>query len=305
MVLLIQLTDLFTDLTNFLIAWWLIWGPRLPAIIGLAIFWLSLAIVYGLLRRFLRRRVRKSGVPPDAINGLIIALGLVFIYVAIIAFFLVIPEVYMYFVTILGISSLIIGAAIGLAIGQAVKNFVSGLYVIFSRPFHVEDYVRIGEVEGIVLEINLNYTTLLQPEGTELRIPNSVVLDSHVTNFVFDTKELESELADIAEVDTSRKNVLLRIRDVVGSKKVVRYVFTISFHTSQNLQKLRLALDSITQKWTERFGFQPLYDIADVEQFAFIYMFTIFVDTPRKIFQYRSQFIDDILNAVFLNKENK
>ena len=290
---------------NFLITWWLIWGPRAIPIIGLVIFWVSLIIVYGLLRRILRRRVRKSGVPPDAVNGLIIALGLVFLYVAIIAFFLVLPEVYTYLITILGISSLIIDAAVGLAIGQAVRNFVSGLYVIFSRPFHVEDYVRIGEVEGIVLEINMNYTTLLKPEGTEIRIPNSVVLDSHVTNFQFDKQELESELAEIAQVDDRRKRVLIRIKDVVEKKKIVRYVFNISFHTSQNLQTLRKALDSVCRQWTKRFGFQPLYDIADVEQFAFIYMFTIFVDAPRKIFQYRSQFIDDMLDAVFLHKEAK
>ncbi|MFX1565313.1 MAG: mechanosensitive ion channel domain-containing protein [Promethearchaeota archaeon] len=300
-MIIIQPTDPLANWLEYWTTWWIIWSPRLPLILGLVLFWITLIIIYGLLRRFLRRRVRKTGVPPDAINGLVIALGLVFIYVAIITFFIVIPEVYTYLIVGLGASSLIIGAALGLAIGQAVRNFVSGLYVIFSRPFHVEDYVRIGEKEGIVLEINMNYTTLLQPEGTEIKIPNGTVLDSPVTNFLYDKQDLESEIAETEQMDIERTRVLQRIRGVIEKKKIVRYVFNISFHVNQNLQDLRSALDSTCKEWTTQFGFQPLYDIADVTQFAFIFMFTIFVDNPRKIFQYRSQFIDDILDKIFLN----
>jgi small-conductance mechanosensitive channel len=249
--------------------------------------------------------VQKAGVPPDAINGLVIALGLIFSYVAIIAFFLIIPEIFAYFAFIIGTSSLIIGAALGIAIGYSVQNFVSGLYVIFTRPFHVEDYVRIGEVEGIVLEISMNYTTLLQPEGTEIKIPNSTVLDSNVTNFLFDKQDLESELTDVELADNKRRSVLHLVRDVIEKKKIVRYVFNISFHVTQDHRKLRSTFDSICEQWTERFGFRPLFDIADVTQFALIFMFSIFVDNARKIFQFRSQFIDDILDAVFpKTKEN-
>ena len=252
----------------------------------------------------LRRRVQRAGVPPDAINGLVIALGLVFFYVAVIAFFLIIPEVFTYFAFILGTSSLIIGAAVGIAIGHSVQNFVSGLYVIFTRPFHVEDYVRIGEVEGIVLEINMNYTTLLQPEGTEIKIPNGTVLDSNVTNFLYDVKDLESEITEQAP-ESKRGRVLQLVKEVVEKKKIVRYVFNMSFHVNQDLRKLRSVFDSICEQWTDKFGFRPIYDIADVTQFALIFMFTIFVDNARKIFQFRSQFIDDILDAVFLNPEEE
>jgi small-conductance mechanosensitive channel len=247
----------------------------------------------------LRRRVQKAGVPPDAINGLVIALGLIFFYVAVMAFFIIIPEVFVYFGFLLGTSSLIIGAAIGIAIGHSVQNFVSGLYVIFTRPFHVEDYVRIDEAEGIVLEINMNYTTLLQPEGSEIKIPNGTVLDSNVTNFLYDKEDLDSELTD-GETSENKRSVLRLVREVVDKKKIVRYVFNMSFHINQDHRKLRSVFDSICEQWTEKFGFRPLYDIADVTQFALIFMFTIFVDNARKIFQFRSQFIDDILDAVFL-----
>ena len=76
-----------------------------------------------------------------------------------------------------------------------------------------------------------------------------------------------------------------------------------SFHTNQDLKAIRRALDSVCKEWTDRFGFEPIYDIADVTHFAFIFMFTIFVDSPRKIYQFRSSFIDDNLDKVFLKKK--
>ena len=269
-------------------------------IFGLILFWIVLIIIYGLIRRFLRRRVRKSGVSPDAINGLVIAVGLIFIYVAIISVLFILPEVYTYFVVVLGTSSLIIGSALGLAIGQSVRNFISGLYLIFTRPYHVEDYIRIGDVEGIVLEISMAYTSLLQPEGTEIKIPNGRVLESDVTNFLFELEDFKREYDQTAKIESQQESVLQQVRKVVEKNKIVRYVFNISFHTDRDLQVIRNALTSTCREWTDRFGFEPLYEISDATHLEFIFIFTIFVDSPRKIYQFRAPFIDDILDKVYL-----
>lgn len=280
------------------------WGWRVLPIIGVIIVWLILIISYGLIRRYLKKRARKAGVPPDAINGLNLAIGLAFLYIAFLAFVIALPEIYSYFVVILGTSSLIIGAAIGLAIGQAVSNLVSGLYVIFSRPFHVEDYVRIGNVEGIVKEISMNYTKLLQPDGSDILVPNKAVLDSDVTNFMFDKEKLAGILNKIEKSKATHRGVLHKVSKVIEVEKIVRYVFPMAFHTSQDLRKLRGAFDQVCKRWKTEFGFRPLYEITEVEQFSFTYNFVIFSDNARKILEFKPAFMDEILNAVFLN-ENK
>jgi len=297
-----QPTDPFTAFLEALILWWEQWGWRVLPILGVVLVWIILIIAYGIIRRVLKNRVRRAGVPPDAVNGLILAIGFGLVYVGVLAFMIALPDIFQYFVVILGTSSLIIGAAIGLAIGQAVRNFVSGLYVIFSRPFHVEDYVQIGDVEGIVKEISMNYTKLLQPDGSDILVPNVKVLDSEVTNFMFEKQKLAGLLENIEKVERKQRNVLQKVSKVIEVEKIVRYVFTMAFHTSQDLRRLRAAFDQVCKKWGAKFGFRPLYEITEVEQFSFKYNFILFSDKARKVLEFKPKFMDEILNAVFLTQ---
>lgn len=278
---------------------------RVLPVIGAIIVWGILLLLFGIIRRTLRRRAIRAGVPPDAVNGLNIAVGLAFVYIAFLAFTLALPDVFFYLVGVLGTSSLIIGAAIGLAIGQAVRNFVSGLYVIVSRPFHVEDYVRIGSIEGIVKEISMNYTRLRQPDGSDILVPNNAVLDSDVTNFMYEKQKLQSEMEEVPKSDTKRKSVLRRVSRIIETEKVVRYVFPMSFHTSQDLRKLRMALDQVCDQWATKFGFRPLYEINEVAQFSFSYNFILFADNAKKILELKPMFIDAVLDALFLTPESQ
>jgi small-conductance mechanosensitive channel len=292
-----QPTDPIIMFLELLAIWWQIWGWRILPIIGLIIGWAILIISYGVVRRFLKQRARKAGVPPDAINGLNLAIGFVLLYIGIVLFVIALPDVFSYITVILGTSALIIGAAIGLAIGQAVKNFVSGLYVIFSRPFHVEDYVRIGNSEGVVKEISMNYTKLLQPDGSDKLVPNNAVLDSEVTNFMYEKYKLESLLETVEKTDVSRIETL---RKAIDLEKVVRYVFSMAFHSTQDLHKLRASFNRVCKRWEKRLEFRPQFEISEVEQFSFKYTFTLYSDKARKILEYKPAFIDDILDEVFL-----
>jgi len=81
-----------------------------------------------------------------------------------------------------GVSALT-GAAIGFASTQTVGNFLAGLYIMISRPFMVRDYVKIGDIEGEVREITINYTKIYTPTYNILEIPNRKVLDSTILNY--------------------------------------------------------------------------------------------------------------------------
>ena len=75
------------------------------------------------------------------------------------------------------------GVAIGFASQQTIGNFLAGLYIMISRPFTVRDYVKIGEVEGEVQEITINYTKIYTPTYNITEIPNRMVLDSTIHNY--------------------------------------------------------------------------------------------------------------------------
>ncbi|MCW4034722.1 MAG: mechanosensitive ion channel family protein [Candidatus Bathyarchaeota archaeon] len=80
-------------------------------------------------------------------------------------------------------ASALTGTAIGFASTQTIGNFLAGFYIMISRPFMVRDYVKIGDVEGHVKEITINYTKIYTPTYNITEIPNKKVLDSTIINY--------------------------------------------------------------------------------------------------------------------------
>lgn len=85
------------------------------------------------------------------------------------------------------ISSLItaLGAAAitaGLAIQDTLKNLVSGLIILLSKPFVAGDLLEFGEYEGFVDSIRIFYTTIHTWDNKTVRIPNSVLTSTEVIN---------------------------------------------------------------------------------------------------------------------------
>ena len=77
------------------------------------------------------------------------------------------------------------GIVLGIAAQQSLSNVFAGLVIIFARPFHVGDRVRVrsGALGGIfdarVLEMSLTYVTV-QTEDARYKIPNSAMLAAGV-----------------------------------------------------------------------------------------------------------------------------
>ena len=108
--------------------------------------------------------------------------------------------------------------AIGLGFGMQtlLKNFVSGLILLFERPFRVGDVLEVGGQRGTVTEIGLRSSVLQLWDGTETLIPNSSLLENNVSNWTYsspkvrfsvtvgaaygsDTRRVAQLLAEIAE----------------------------------------------------------------------------------------------------------
>lgn len=74
--------------------------------------------------------------------------------------------------------------AIGLGIGSQtlIKNFICGIIVLFERKIRVGDVVDVGGIAGSITEINTRSSVLCGPDGRETLVPNSVFLETSVTN---------------------------------------------------------------------------------------------------------------------------
>ncbi|MHB0973248.1 MAG: mechanosensitive ion channel family protein [Thiobacillus sp.] len=75
------------------------------------------------------------------------------------------------------------GAGIALAMQGVLGNLAAGLTIIFTRPFHVGEYVSIVDVEGTVEDIRLFNTVLSHPDRSRIVIPNRKIVGEILHNF--------------------------------------------------------------------------------------------------------------------------
>lgn len=74
------------------------------------------------------------------------------------------------------------GAGVALAMQGVLGNIAAGLTIIFTQPFHIGDYISIGNEEGEVLEISLFSTTLGHADRSRVVIPNRKIVGEIVHN---------------------------------------------------------------------------------------------------------------------------
>jgi small-conductance mechanosensitive channel len=138
-----------------------------------------IALAYKLVSRYISHLCHRLGVEAHIENMLRLVLRIATIGVGLGT----LSVVYGLPITWLLGGSAFVGAIIGFGSSQTINNLIAGLYIVIAKPFAVKDYVKIGEVEGQVEEISINYTKLYTPSYNLLSMPNIQVMNSQVLNY--------------------------------------------------------------------------------------------------------------------------
>ncbi|MCC6137710.1 MAG: mechanosensitive ion channel family protein [Bdellovibrionaceae bacterium] len=77
----------------------------------------------------------------------------------------------------------VLSLAVGFAAQTSVSNLISGLFLMFERPFVVGDVVEVNGLRGEVLTIDLLSMRMRTMENTLVRVPNETVMKTPVVNF--------------------------------------------------------------------------------------------------------------------------
>ncbi|MDB5278603.1 MAG: mechanosensitive ion channel family protein [Ferruginibacter sp.] len=87
----------------------------------------------------------------------------------------------------------LISLLLGFALQTPISSFIGWVYIIFRSPYHIGDRIQLSTFKGDVVEIGYLDTTLWEfggdyltndvPSGRLIRFPNSLVLQSAVTNY--------------------------------------------------------------------------------------------------------------------------
>ena len=82
----------------------------------------------------------------------------------------------------------IAGVAIGFAAQTSVSNLISGLFVLTEGSIHVGDTIIVGDVTGVVDEVKLLSIRVHTFDNQMVRIPNSTIINSNLTNNSYHNK---------------------------------------------------------------------------------------------------------------------
>jgi small-conductance mechanosensitive channel len=72
--------------------------------------------------------------------------------------------------------------AIGFAAQTAFSNIISGIFLLFDRPFVEDEVVEVGNISGIVMSIDLLSTKIRTWDNIFVRIPNSDLMSETIRN---------------------------------------------------------------------------------------------------------------------------
>lgn len=109
-----------------------------------------------------------------------------------------------------------LGGAVAIGIGFGMqtlfKNLISGLIILFERPFQLSDLVEVGSIRGRITDVGLRSSVIRDMTGIETLIPNSNFLEQNVTNWTYSNQlvrfSVKVGVAYGSDIDTVRRTLL-------------------------------------------------------------------------------------------------
>ena len=256
-------------------------------IILFAIMIILIYIIYRIIIFLITRGEKLGKIPPDVINGLKLGTRLIIVILIII---LIITYVQLPTEITLAISA-IIGTMIGFASIEGIQNFISGIYIIITRPFGINDLIAIGNSEGVVSEISLNYTKVVSPSGERILISNRNVLNSNIINHTIDAETIKNK---------EKETTLNKISNIIIGEEITRYVFYLEL-PKNNPKRIKKILKKTANDWESEFEYKPEFILSNLTKFA-IFGVVLIAKKPITILRKKPLLIKDLYQRIFSNK---
>ncbi len=69
----------------------------------------------------------------------------------------------------------VLGLALGFGAQSLVKDVINGIFILLEDQYHVNDVISVGDLSGLVEQVNLRVTVLRNLEGQVIYIPNGEI----------------------------------------------------------------------------------------------------------------------------------
>lgn len=114
-----------------------------------------------------------------------------------------------------------LGGALAIGVGfgaqNILKNLISGVILLIEKPVRIGDFVEIDSILGTVTSIGLRFSTVHGPQGDDILIPNSVLVEQKLVNWTYSSpsarKDVMVTVGYRSNVDTVREILAAASKD--------------------------------------------------------------------------------------------
>lgn len=109
----------------------------------------------------------------------------------------------------------ILVAIVGFAAQEAFSNIIGGIFIVIFKPFRVDDLIKVGDRDyGIVEDITLRHTVILNFENKRIIIPNSVINSETIINDSIEDRKVCRFIEIGISFDSDTKKAIQIIQEV-------------------------------------------------------------------------------------------
>jgi small-conductance mechanosensitive channel len=109
-----------------------------------------------------------------------------------------------------------LSVGIGLGMQNIVNNFVSGVILIFEKPFQIGDFIELADKKGKIQDIGIRSSKMLTQQGSQVIIPNGDLISNRFVNWTLNSANVQSEIILKINMSADLKAANEIIEDEIG-----------------------------------------------------------------------------------------
>ena len=152
-----------------------------------------------------------------------------------------------------GLLTAITSLVIGLALQPILGNIFAGIVIGLEKPYRINDWIKLGDVEGRVVSISWRTTQLRTRESDNLIIPNAKMAEDRILNYYYPHPMHLEKIVVGADYKTPpyrvRQALFAAAAGVPGVlEKPTPDVYVLAFADSSINYELRVWIEDIAQR---------------------------------------------------------
>ena len=163
-----------------LYSWFAPYQHQADITVGFFIFALTASVLVSILVWIYRRREK---IPAGKANNVIIGLNNIYYIILVGAALMTILGFWGIDFKTLFTTLSIVAAAIAIISKDYIAEIISGIIISFSGEVVIDDYIRIGDQKGKIIDINFTKIALLNEDDDVIFIPNAKFFSSEIVNY--------------------------------------------------------------------------------------------------------------------------